>query len=703
MGAQDKTFTALFTVNYYTAYFVVDDAPYDSFVTEYGALIQTPADPQKTGYRFTGWTPDVGTMGAANQTFTAQFSINNYYAYFIADGQTIATIPTQFGAQIVPPADPSKLGYSFEGWSPSVGTMGAENQTFTALWKAIVFDADFMVGTELYFKAVTIVGQTIPRPSDPIKLGYTFTGWDYVPVAMPANNVTITATWSINTYATTFKVDNVTYDTIHTIFGLPISLPTAPSKEGYTFNGWANLPATMPAQNIILNAVFTANTYTASFTVDGVVYKNVQTLFGTEIVAPTPPTKTGNTFLGWLNVPATMPAHNVTIPASFSTNIYFAQFIVDSVNYAKVTTSYGFPIDLPAEPYKKGFTFIRWDDVPVTMPDYNVDINAVFSKNIYKATFMVDGSVWAVVDTGYGESINLPSTPSKLGYAFKQWNNLPVAMPDGDVTITGEWSVSSFDAVFFVDDQPYTTVPTNFGEKIKFPTAPTKLGFYFGGWDPFFTGTMPANNLEFHAKWVSEAYNAIFNVDDIWYDTIVTGLGAPVVAPANPTKPGYLFIGWDPGLSPAMPAYDITYNAIFIPAVSITVDFNLNGGTGTVPANQTGAEGTAVVLPAKGNITRLNYVFFGWATSPSATTALVSYAIPSANVSLYAVWNMLGNINFSGGVTVTDALWILQAASGVRVFTARELLVADVNGDGKITTTDALKILQFASGIITHF
>jgi uncharacterized repeat protein (TIGR02543 family) len=736
MGSADKTFTAMFLINSYNAVFMVDGSTYATALTEYGAAIQAPSNPQKTGYTFTGWSPVVGTMGAANITFTAQFSINTYYAYFVVDGQTIATVPTQYGAQIQAPANPTKAGYSFTGWSPTVGAIGAANITFTAQWIATVYNVYFKYtanGTT-YATVVTVVGAVIAVPANPVRDGYTFTGWDSVPSVMPAHDVTVTAQWTINTYTVTFKVDGATYATVPTVFGAVIALPVAPAKTGYTFNGWTNLPATMPSQNLTLNAAFTANTYTATFKVDGAVYANVPTQYGTEIVAPANPVKTGYTFISWLNVPATMPANNVTINASFSINSYTVRFIVDGVTYSTATAPFGSVIQVPANPDKVGYTFTGWDSVPATMPASNVDINATFSKNVYKAIFMVDGVQYAVVETGYGETINLPAVPNKTGYSFLAWNNLPDTMPNSDVTITGTWAINSYDAVFTVDGQGYADVATQYGAPIQLPTAPVKSGFYFGGWSPLVPASMPAYSLEFTAQWVSVAYNAIFMVDGVHYATVLTGLGAPIVAPANPTKTGFLFLGWDPGLPSAMPAQDLTFNALWYSLSNVTVTFNLNGGTGTVPANQVGLMGTAVTLPAKGNIARQYYNFLGWATSSSATAPLSSYSIPSSNVTLYAVWSRVPvtlaakagsttiinqtkgfiygleegmtkadflssfvTINGNGSLRITPytdsfgtqtKVELLDNVTGLVVKTYYIIIFGDVDGDGYVTAAD---------------
>ena len=705
MGAADKTFTAMFTVNLYNAYFVVDGQIYVTVATEYGAPIQLPADPFKEGYTFTGWDPVPGTMGAANATFTAQFSVITYNAYFVVDGAPYATVPTDYGKQIAVPAVPTKPYYSFVGWTPAVGIMGAADITFNALWEATVFNANFMVDGSPYVTVKTNEGQPISLPPNPAKEGYTFTGWDSVPAVMPSGDVTINATWEINTYHAVFKVDGMTYQTVPAVYGTVINVPQSPSKAGYTFTGWTPaVPSAMPAHDLIFNAQFTANKYNAVFKVDGNDFAVVPTDFGTEIVLPPNPVKTGYTFVGWLGVPSIMPAEDVVINASFSVNTHTARFMVDGSLYSETVTSFGSTIELPAEPYKTGYTFTGWDFVPSAMPDNNVDINATFTKNAYKATFIVDGAEYAVVTTGYGEYIDLPAIPGKTGYSFMKWNNLPETMPAEDVIITGVWAVNSYDAVFYVDGAEYKTVTTEYGAEIQLPAIPVKTGFYFGGWDPLVPVTMPAYALEFNAIWVSQAYNAIFMVDGAEYAKVLTGIGAPVIAPADPVKTGYIFIGWDPGVPSAMPAYDVTLTALWY-ASNVTVDFNLNGGTGVVPASQTGVEGTVVTLPPQGDIMKDTYIFLGWSTDPNATQGLASYLMPSANTTLYAVWStyMLGDTNLDGTVSVIDAVLTLRASSGLVTLTELQQNQADVNKDGSITVIDALLILRYSSGLITHF
>ena len=104
-----------------------------------GDPIQKPADPQKEGYTFTGWSPEVpAAMPAEDMTFTAQFTKNTYTVTWDVDGRTTQQT-VAFGDAIQKPADPQKEGYAFTGWSPEVPVaMPAEDMTFTAQFEKVV-------------------------------------------------------------------------------------------------------------------------------------------------------------------------------------------------------------------------------------------------------------------------------------------------------------------------------------------------------------------------------------------------------------------------------------------------------------------------------------------------------------------------------------------------------------------------------------
>jgi len=160
--------------------------------------IQVPVpNPTKTGYSFTGWDPAPPVVMPDHDVIVyAQWMVNIYNAIFIVDGAVYDIIPTDYGAQIQLPTTPLKEGFTFMGWTPTVGVMGAADKTFTALFTINTYNAIFMSDGDLYATVPTVYGAAIIPPAAPAKSGYTFTGWDNIPSTMPANDVTINALWN---------------------------------------------------------------------------------------------------------------------------------------------------------------------------------------------------------------------------------------------------------------------------------------------------------------------------------------------------------------------------------------------------------------------------------------------------------------------------------------------------------------------------
>lgn len=176
----------------------------------------------------------------------------------------------------------------------------------------------------IYAKQIVQAGEkAITAPADPTREGYTFIGWDKaIPATMPAENMTLTAQWSINQYTITFDTDggsdiaSITQD-----YGTAITAPADPNKTGYTFAGWdTEIPTTMPAGDMTIKANWAVNQYTISFDTDGgSTIDPITQGYGTDITAPAAPTKTGYTFAGWDRaIPATMPAGDMTITAHWA-------------------------------------------------------------------------------------------------------------------------------------------------------------------------------------------------------------------------------------------------------------------------------------------------------------------------------------------------------------------------------------------------
>lgn len=182
------------------------------------------------------------------------------------------------------------------------------------------FKLEYYLDGELYKSYDVEYGANISKEPDPQKEGYSFNGWSNLPSTMPAENVKVTGSFTINKYNLVYTVDGVDYKTYKVEYGFPITPEVEPSKEGYTFSGWQDLPTTMPAHDVIVKGVFNVNIYTVTYMIDGVEYRTQRVNYGDPIVPPTAPTKAGYTF-DWINVPATMPAHDIVIEGSYTSGI----------------------------------------------------------------------------------------------------------------------------------------------------------------------------------------------------------------------------------------------------------------------------------------------------------------------------------------------------------------------------------------------
>ncbi len=119
----------------------------------------------------------------------------------------------------------------------------------------------------------------------------------------------------------TYKVDNDVYKTEEVESGTPIIAMEGPSKEGYTFSYWKDLPDTMPDNDLTVNATYIANTYQVTYIIDDEVFKTDSVQYGATIVVPDATEIEGYTFDGWVDVPETMPAHDVTIYGTYTSGI----------------------------------------------------------------------------------------------------------------------------------------------------------------------------------------------------------------------------------------------------------------------------------------------------------------------------------------------------------------------------------------------
>ena len=131
-----------------------------------------------------------------------------------------------------------------------------------------LYKLSYFVDGESYKIHKYEVGESITPEAEPTKEGYTFSGWSDIPATMPAKDVTVTGTFSVNKYKLVYKVDGQEYKSYDVEYGATITPETEPTKEGYTFSGWSDIPATMPAKDIVITGTYVTG-------INGVVYSSV--------------------------------------------------------------------------------------------------------------------------------------------------------------------------------------------------------------------------------------------------------------------------------------------------------------------------------------------------------------------------------------------------------------------------------------------
>jgi uncharacterized repeat protein (TIGR02543 family) len=295
-----------------------------------------------TGYHFVNWSdgstqnPRTDTNVTANKSVTANFAINTYTLTYTAGAN---------GA--------------ISGTSPQTVNYGASGSAVTA------------------------------NPST----GYHFGSWSDGSTANPrtdANvtaNKSVTANFIINSYTVTF--DKNTGDTeanpaTQTAdYNTTITLPTAPTKTGYTFASWNTLAngtgtaftqATAVTGNLTVYAQWTVNSYAITFDKNGgdtEANPTIQTAdYGTTITLPTAPTKTNYAFLGWntlANGTGTTFSGAVTIAGDFTVYAQWELIITPTITNSTGATGIGFSTadaqcNLTDDGYGATTLYVYWGD-----------------------------------------------------------------------------------------------------------------------------------------------------------------------------------------------------------------------------------------------------------------------------------------------------------------------------------------------------
>jgi uncharacterized repeat protein (TIGR02543 family) len=334
----NTTLTATFAPNSYTLTFVLNNGEENVVKTQnFGTELKAPENLVKTGYSFSGWSPEVpATVPAGNMTYTAQWTINQYAMTFVLNnGEENIVITQDYATELVAPI-PTKEGHTFAGWDKAVpATIPAENMTFNATWTVNQYVMTFVLnnGEKDVVKAMDF-GAELKAPENIKKTGYVLAGWDpELPATVPSGNMTFEAIWAPEQYAITYNLaggqlaDGETNPESYTIESEAITLKN-PTREGYTFAGWTGTGIEGSSMEVTIakgsmgarsyTATWTPITYTITYDLAGGTLATGESNPATytiesEAITLKNPTREGYDFIGWTGTGLSTATMAVTI------------------------------------------------------------------------------------------------------------------------------------------------------------------------------------------------------------------------------------------------------------------------------------------------------------------------------------------------------------------------------------------------------
>ncbi len=620
-------------------------------------------------------SPTLIPFTSDNGSITAQ--VYHSVTFVDCDGTVLSAQSVAHGSAAIEPTAPEHEGYAFIGWDKDFSNV-TEDMTVTAQYSANSYSITYTINGEEYTAQTYEFGAAVSAPEYTVPEGHTFSGWN-IPETMPAENLVLDAALTVNSYSITYTINGEEYTAQTYEFGAAVSAPEYTVPEGHTFSGW-NTPETMPAENLVLDAALTVNSYSITYTINGEEYTAQTYEFGAAVSAPEYTVPEGHTFSGW-NIPETMPAENLVLDAALTVNSYSITYTINGEEYTAQTYEFGAAVSAPEYTVPEGHTFSGWD-IPETMPAENLVLDAALTVNEYTVTYNINGEIYAIQVYAYGEEVFAPAYDVPDHFTFSGWDT-PATMPaenivlDATLVEDGKYTVS-----FMVDGETYFTFTGYEGDVITVPENPEKLGYTFDAWDGMpEDGVLPAANITVTAVWSVNTYTITYTVNGKGYSIQTYEYGAAIITPAYDVPEGYTFSGWD--VPETMPAEDLVVDATCtINVYEVTLIDGFNGDPIAVLYVEHGQD---AILPDAPE--HAGYIFDRWDGDPTNVTE---------DRTITACYWMIGDVNHDGEITTYDALLIMRYALGVE--TDGNELIMDFNGNGCVDSLDALLVLRRVIG-----
>ncbi|MFA6160285.1 MAG: InlB B-repeat-containing protein [Parcubacteria group bacterium] len=340
-------------------------------------------------------------------------------------------------------------------------------------------------------------------------------------------------------------------------------------------------------------------------------------------------------------------------------------------------------------------TNILKDNSPLALPVEKIDS---IHQGIYTVTFNKNtGDTEASPTTktaGYNTTIDaLPTAPTKTGYTFASWNTqsdgngttfTDATNVTADITVYAIWTLNQHILTYSASANGSisgTTPQTiNHGADGTAVTAVPDANYHFTTWsdssiDNPRTDINVTGDISVSASFAIDTYTVSFqNYDTTELKSETVNYGGSATAPADPTRTGYTFTGWDIAYNNV--TTDLTVTAEYS-IDTYTITYNGNDNTeGTVPADQTKTYAVDLTLQTNsGTLVKTNYTFAGWNTqADGGGTDYAEGATYTTNtaLTLYAKWTaeeftLTYSANANGSLTGTTSQTVSYGGSGSAV------------------------------------
>lgn len=675
----------------------------------------------KEGYTFEKWVDQGGNeitqlKGlATNLSLIAIYNQGNEYTVSLnANGGEVSSnsVNVTFNHEYQLPI-PTRKGYDFVGWyndNEKVENTGtwkeAKNVSLTARWSPVSYTITYNLngGINADNPATYTVEDTIILKA-PSKSYYNFVEWRYNGTAITsidtslAKDITIEAIWDVITYNITYNLNGgtlpngyvSTYSYETATFNLPI-----PTRDGYTFMGWydnASFNGTAIASIVrhshddkVFYAKWSANTYSITYNLNGGTNNenNPVTYTPDDNINLLEPTKTGYTFIGWVD--------QNSQPISTIGNGLYGDLVLTAKynegNFYQVTLNpnggslseqskqvqYDHGYELPT-PTRDGYDFDGWYDASNYVPKTGLwkfasdkTLVAHWSPIVYHITYNLNGGTNSdlnpttyTIEQGY----NLYPA-SKKGYSFEGWfdnNNKKYSIISpgtmGDLVLNARYNDGNNYTVTLNPDGgelENNTVEVQYDHAYELP-EPTKRGYKFLGWFDGDSKIASSGTWNFDsdkslkAHWELIVYTITYNLNGGQGNTNPTTytVESETINLTPVSKTGYLFMSWhdesnhDISSIPQGSIGDRTLSAYFV-AKNFVLILNANGGECIYPSlNLVYDEHYEIPNP-----TRDGYEFEGWYLNDDLIPSSGNWNYTEATTTVVAHWSALTyNITYS--------------------------------------------------------